>query len=281
MRKRLLRRIAWCFAALLLGAAAAPAHEDRDETLARLDRTIAASPKDPAPWRERAVLERRRGDFARAHADLGRAAKLGLGSALTQRERGLLWLAERRFAEAEASLRGVLAETPDDPPTLLAHARALAGLERFREASDTYERLVRIAPRSSPDVQLERIGAAEAAGGLERALGSAEQALAELGPVPALEQRALDLELRTGRIDAALARLDRLARAGGAREERLLQRAEILERAGREDAARNAYADTLGALAARTEARRGTPAAQTIAAEARDGIARLAAGDGP
>ncbi len=266
-----------------LGSIPARAHEDRDATLARLDAAIAATPGDPELWRSRAVLERRRGDFALAHADLTKAVDLGLGLVLAQRDRGLIWLEQGRFGDAEASLRSARAQSPNDAPTLLAHARALAGLERWREAADSYAALVALAPGSSPDVQLERIRATEAAGGssgIADALRATEAALAALGPVPALERAALDLEVRAGQVDAALARLDRQAgRAVVARDELLLRRAEILERAGRQQAARAAYAQALAALDARTRARRTTPAARRLEAQARAGIARLANGD--
>jgi tetratricopeptide (TPR) repeat protein len=113
------------------------------------------------------VLERRRGNFARAHADLTHAIELGIDPVLARRDLGLIWFDERRFDDAEASLRAAREQAPDDLPILLAHARALAALERWLEASDTYTRLLRLAPTSSPDVQLERIAAVEAAGGIE------------------------------------------------------------------------------------------------------------------
>jgi hypothetical protein len=47
--------------------------------------------------------------------------------------------------------------------------------------------------------------------GIADALRVTEAALAALGPVPALERAALDLEVRAGHVDAALARLDRHA----------------------------------------------------------------------
>jgi hypothetical protein len=268
---------------VVLGSVPAHAHEDRDATLTRLDEAIATAPDDPELWRSRAVLERRRGGFAQAHADLSKAVDLGLDRTLAQRDRGLIWLDERRFGDAEASLRSARTQSPQDAPTILAHARSLAGLERWREAADSYTALVALAPASSPDVQLERIHAAEMAGGpagMTDALRVTETALAALGSIPALEQAALDLEMRAGRVDAALARLDRLAGSGVlARDTVLLRRAEILERAGRQQAARAAYADALAALDARTQMRRATPAARQLESQAREGIARLAKGD--
>ncbi len=283
LQHRIYRGLALILICVALGSVPVHAHEDRDATLMRLDEAIAATPSDPELWRSRAVLERRRGGFLQAHADLTQAVDLGLDRGLAQRDRGLIWLEERRFRDAEASLRSARAQSPQDAPTILAHARALAGLERWREAADSYAALVAIAPASSPDVQLERIHATEMAGGpdgMADALRVTETAIATLGSVPALEQAALDLEVRAGQGDAAIARLDRLAGGGVlARDTLLLRRAAILERAGRPQAARDAYAEALAALDARTQARRATPAAKQLESQAREGIARLAKGD--
>ena len=283
LHHRTYRGLAPILICVALGSVPVHAHEDRDATLTRLDDAIAATPSDPELWRSRAVLERRRGGFVRAHADLTQAVDLGLDRTLAQRDRGLIWLAERRFGDAEASLRSARAQSPQDPSIVLAHSRALAGLERWREAADSYAALVAIAPAASPDVQLERIHATEAAGGpgaMADALRVTETALAALGSVPALEQATLDLEVRAGLVDTALARLDRLAGSGVlARDALLLQRAEILERAGRQQAARDAYAEALAALDEQTQARRATPAARKLESQAREGIARLAKED--
>lgn len=285
LQHRICRGLASLLICMAFGSVPVQAHEDRDATLLRIDDAIAATPDDPELWRSRAVLERRRGGFVQAHANLAKAVELGLDRTLAQRDRGLIWLDERRFGDAEASLRSARAQSPQDAPTILAHARALAGLERWREAADSYAALVALSPAASPDVQLERIHATEAAGGpdgVADALRVAATALVALGSVPALEQAALDLEMRAGLVEAALARLDRLRGSGVlALDTLLLRRAEILERAGRQQAARDAYAEALAALDARTPARRATPAARQLESQARDGIARLANGDAP
>jgi tetratricopeptide (TPR) repeat protein len=265
------------FLAAMLAGLPVRAHEPPDDTLARIDRAILASPGDAELWRQRALLLRRHRSFARAHADLARAVELGLDPSAAARERGLVLLDEGRSAEAEVALRSARASAPDDPATLLAHARSLAALGRWREAADTYARLVALAPGASPDVHLERVRALEDGGPavFEEAIGAAEAGLAALGPVPALEQVALALELRAGRLDAALARLERMARAGGRPEGFELQRAGILERAGRRDDARAAYRSALAALETVPPLRRRTPAFEQLAAQARAGVARL------
>lgn len=284
LQTRLSPAFALLLSCLVLGAVPVRAHEDRDDTLARLDATLAENPGDPELWRSRAVLERSRANFARAHADLTKAVDLGLAPALAQRDRGLIWLEAGRFADAEASLCSARAQSPRDLPTLLAHARALAGLERWREAAAAYAIVVELEPRSNPDVHLERVRSIEAAGGADafaEAVRAADAGIAVLGPVPALQQAALELEMRAGRVDAALARLDRMANAVKRHGSLLLQRAELFERAGRMRDASLAYADALAALEGQPETRRALPAARRIETRARDGITRLARQEAP
>lgn len=280
------RRVSRIFVALgtavLLASGAARAHGDPDAALRRLDAELAVHPDDAELWRSRALLLRRSRDFAGAHAALERAVAYGLAPALAHRDRGLLWLEEGRNAEAEAELRAARDLAPAELPTLLAHARVLAALARFEAAAATYARLVELAPKAGPDVRLEQVRAVAAGDGPDasaEAIRVADAAMAAIGPVPALEREALALELRAGRTDAALARLDRMLRGPERSESLLLQRADLLERAGRGTAAKAAYAETLAALGTRVAARSGTPLGKTIEGRARDGIARLAAGD--
>jgi predicted RNA polymerase sigma factor len=75
--------------------------------------------------------------------------------------------------------------------------------------------------------------------------------------VPSLALAALDLEVALGRHQAALARLDRLLAEGPRNEAWLARRGELLERAGRRDEARGAYARALELIATRPAERRG------------------------
>jgi Flp pilus assembly protein TadD len=270
--------LALCLGAAL-AAARASAHETLDEALAQVDAALARAPEDPELWRRRAALARAAGDFGRADADLDRAIAVGLAPARAERERGVTLERARRPAEAEPHLRRARALAPADLETLEAHAEALAALGRWREAADTWTRVVELAPGAGPDLHLARVRALASGGApaQDEALRAVDAAIASLGPVPALEQAGILLELRAGRSDAALARLERFPAAARRREAWQLQRAEILAQAGRVEAARAAYATALATLAQRPPARRHTPAALALEARAREGLARLPA----
>ena len=246
-----LRLLAAAGLAGALVALPAAAHESEGEALARLDLALAVAPRDAELWRRRAGLERSQGDFERSRADLDRACALGLAPALAERERGLSARAEGRLVDAESHLRRARELAPGDTGTLAAHAEALASLGRWREAADGYARVIELAPGAGPDLHLARVRALAAGGDatLGEALRALDEAEAKLGPVPALAQEGLALELRAGRTDAALARLDRLSAPARHREGWLVQRAEILERAGRPEQAKSAYAAALSSLA--------------------------------
>ena len=159
----------------------------------------------------------------------------------------------------------------------MAHAETLAELGRSRAAADAYARVIELAPRAGPEIFLARVRALAAGGdaSLAEALRALDEAEARLGPVPALAQEGVALELRAGRTDAALARLERASAPARRGESWLVQRAEILERAGRSQEAASEYAAALASLDRLPPTRRATPASLTLAARAREGIARL------
>ncbi len=258
--------------ALALSVTPAPAHETFDETLAQIDAALNTAPSDTELWRRRARLQRDRGDLASAKADLARACTLGLAPALAERERGLNARSEHRLDAAERHLQRARELAPRDVETLVAHAETLAELGRFRAAADSYARVIELTPHPGPEVFLARVRALAAGGGISEALRTLDEAQARLGPVPALAQEGVALELRAGRTDAALARLDLVSAPARRRESWRVQRAEILERSGRSEEAVLEYA---AALAELSSTRRVTPAATTLAMRAREGIERL------
>lgn len=263
---------------LALGVASRGARADRPlaESLAALDRQIERTPGDAALWLRRAELTRLdRSWDASLHA-VDRASELGLAAGEAERQRGETLLAAGRVVAAETSLRRARDAVPDDAATLLAHARALAALARFADAAHAYDRVVALAPRSTPDVHLERVRAHAAAGAVDAALSAAAEAEAAIGPVPAIEQAALEAELRDARFGAAIARIGRTIAARPGDPSLALQRAQILERSGRLDEANEAYRATLRAIDAMQPVRRTTPMASRSSLEARQGLERLA-----
>ena len=271
------RLLALAWLAGALAATPATAHESLDEALAHVDAELSADPRDAELWRRRASLERSGGDLERARADLAQACALGLAPAAAERERGLNARGEGRLAAAESHLQRARELAPLDVEALVAHAETLAELGRSRAAADAYARVIELAPHAGPEIFLARVRALAAGGdaSLAEALHALDEAEARLGPVPALTQEGVALELRAGRTDAALARLERASAPTRRRESWLVQRAEILESAGRSQEAASEYAAALASLDRLPPTRRATPASLTLASRAREGIERL------
>jgi tetratricopeptide (TPR) repeat protein len=260
---RLVRRssAALVLVAFLLSHTTVLAHGDFHVRVAALSTRIEEQPTADH-YLERSRLYRGHGDLAAALADLERAERLDP----TRADLGL----------HRVPLERVLAETPDHPEANLALARALADLGRSREAATHYGHAIRAAPVPIPAHYLERADALLAAGEPGAALSGLDEGLARLGPVAALANRAIEIELAQGRVDAALVRLDRLASLASRQETWLARRAEILEAAGRCAEARAAYAAVLAEVERLPPRRRATPAMRHLESRAREALAQLA-----
>ena len=99
-----------------------------------------------------------------------------------------------------------------------------------------------------------------AAGALsEPALRALDAGMTRVGRVVTLVMPAVDIEIELGRYEAALARLDELAKTAPPNPIWTARRGEVLEKAGRPAEARAEYAKALQLIDARSVARRGKP----------------------
>lgn len=269
------------FLAISLGAVifSAPSVVRGDDDVAlrlqEISKKIAASPKDASLFAWRADLHRFARDFDSALADCERARLLAPRDAAVCTVCGRV-LADAGYPRAAR----VVAETglgaaPDDPELRMLHARMLAKLGDALGAWDDYSAVIRAVPAPGPDLYLERSDALAAAGleHLDRALGGLEEGIARLGPVITLELRALELEEKLGRVDAALARIERLMADAKRKETWLVRKGDVLRRAGRANEAGEAYRAALAALDSLPPNLRASKAMQDLEKQARAGIA--------
>ena len=273
------RRSAAFGLALLLSASPAAAAGSLGERLSVLDAALAARPEDAALWLERATLLREDGQAERALEDVARAEKAGAEPGSLERERGLVLLELWRPEAAAVALARALESRPQDAFARAMRARALEATGREREAAAEYARALADAPQAAaaPEWFVGRARALAAATppDLDAAIRALDDASAALGPAPAFDLTALELEVRAGHTDAALARLDRIAASSPRPEGLLVQRGELLEYARRPQEAGAAYGAALAAMEGLPPQQRATPAASKLATRARDGIARL------
>jgi tetratricopeptide (TPR) repeat protein len=260
--------------ALAIGPAAL-AHGPLDASIAQTTRELAERPVDADLWARRAELHRVHGDLAAAEEDLARAAAIAPGLLELDLYRGRLALDAGRFELAEQAFARFLTRSPGSVAAHAQRAEALLRLGRLREAADAYASALRIRPGAG--LYLAHARTLTLAGDADGALVTLDQAVSTLGPVYSLERYAIDLELAAQRYDAALERLDRLHAGAARRDGWLVERAEILARAGRSREARVSYAEARVALEELPPSRRGAVATHALEVRLREGLARLPA----
>jgi tetratricopeptide (TPR) repeat protein len=231
-------------AAALCGFASA--HGGRDDHIASVDAQIASQPAGAALYLRRAELHRIYREFDEADEDYAQAL------ALEPEHPEAVWLRARSKLEggkagvAISQLNAYLERFPEHASARLTRARALFAIGNSAQSAADYAIALAALPETPPELYIEQRDAQQSAGiSWEIQLASIERGLRRLGPVPSLEDAALELELRAKRWDAALSRLERQA-SGAARQERwLYRRGLVLAQAGRADEALKAFRATL------------------------------------
>lgn len=262
-------------AALALAVAASVlAHGTLDEQIQAVTAQIAQDPSAAPLYLRRGELHRIHEDWDAALADYERAAALAPVDDTIDFLRGRALLQAGAPAPARMALDRYLARHPDHAEALITRARALRALAQFRAAAADYTRAIERLPRPDPDHYLERARIQVAAREVKAALAGLDAGIARLGPVPALQLFAIELELKRGRVDAALARLDTVAAQSPRQETWLARRGDILAQAGRRTEARSAYAAALAAIEALPAGARQTKAVIDLEGQVRNALAR-------
>ena len=271
------------FAALFL-TEEAPAHPDLTEAQDMIAHAIEEDPENAALYLRRGTLETKSRDWDAAVASWLKAASLGADRNITDvalanalRESGL-----NKAALAAAEI--ALDRDDRNGPAYLARAQIHQSSGRDRECADDFRRAVELIERPQPgmvllamDAQRARPAAASVAGlapldndsperpgeteDLRRrnvlaALDVADAAQSKLGPIAAIQERALELELELGRYDRALERIDTLIAQAPKHPIWVARRAEILEADGKVLAAAEGYQQAVNLIAARPPDRR-------------------------
>lgn len=194
--------------ALLLAVATVQAHPGADLRLDVLDRLIAQKPGAQDLHIRRAALLSHEGDFDAAQAELERSRRLGDPGAIDF-ELGVLEFRRGRFAEAQVALDRWLVRTPRDPDALLYRARANSELGQTARALTDYQAHFALAAAPNPGDWLAAARLLEHEDP-QRSLELLEAGLQRLGPVASLQELAVAIERRTGRLDRALVRWEAL-----------------------------------------------------------------------
>lgn len=251
------------------------AHGTFHERLRHMQEEIEARPGDPLLQCRMAELHSEHGNLPEALAAVERAAEIDPEYVLLDLVRGAIFLQTRRLPEARAALDRYLTKSPGNSHALLLRARTKVAAVEPGEALADYREALRVATNPQPDLYQEVSDALLAQGSSDEALTVLETGLRVLGPIPSLTLRAMDLEVGTGRFDAALSRVDFLQKSAPRPEPWMAKRAALLAQAGRTAEARQNWNALLVHLAALPNLERGSHSMSMLAEQARRALAAL------
>lgn len=218
-------------------------------------------------------------------------------------KRGEMYLVERHGDEAFAEFNRVLALAPQRHEVwfLLAksqmllnhHDQALASVDQYLQKADNdasrrrgqllkgeilsvaghwqaagnaYLQAIELSNPVEPDSVLFAVAAFRQGGNIDQALAVLQTGIERLGPLAALHEQALELEMLSGRYDAALRRVEEML-AGNQRLAFLLyQKGVILKALARQDEAKLAFDDGLRAIANLPADKQKTPVLEKLKA---------------
>jgi len=233
---------------------------------------LAADPADTAAYLERAQLYRAKGAVEEAEEDLGIVERLRPHSREAELVRAQLWRDGGRLEAARDLLDGTIARWPtwDEARELRGEIRAALG--DLPHAIADFDTAIAFSRRPNPDHYLTR---ARWNAGLvppddDRLLAGLDEGIERLHAPPALVSFAIDIEVRAGWFDRALARVDEMLAQAPGKATWLARRGDILDAAGRSLEASASYTEALAALDALPPARRAAPASAALAARLRD-----------
>ena len=213
--------------------APALAHGTSHELIEAATRAITEKPQDAALYLRRAFLHLEHGDWNACLIDVNEAERRqtqDIGAGLL---RGRALAAGGRFAEARVVLDTLVASHPDHPPALMQRARVLGALEEKAQAADEFVRAMSLVEQPEPDHVFELVSFLRAAGRDADALAAIDKALGRMRGLQSLVDRAVEIEMKLGRHDAALHRMDEAIQGASAKEPLFAKRASLLARAGR------------------------------------------------
>ena len=249
-------------------------HGTLHEKIENLRAAIAKKPENAALRRQLASVYCAHGDWQQALGELERAESLAPGCADVDLLRGQALLSGNQPAEAKRSIDEFLAAEPPNSHALRLRARAFAALKDPERSLADYRASLRLGV-TDPDLVLEAADALNANGHAEEAVQLLSAALAQVGEIPVLVRRAMELEISTGQFDSALKRVDRLQKFAPRPEPWMAKRASLLAQAGRIPESRAAWESLLAHLSELPNLERGSKPMNLLAEQARQALAAL------
>lgn len=232
----------WTGVAMLIIAGVAAAHGPLHEQIQQLTHELTRHPDDAARLVRRGELLLLHGLPDQARTDLERVATLRPDDVTNDFRLGQVDLDQGATNAAVQRLTRFVKARPRSLTGQRTLAQALLADGQPRSAASHFEAAIALSAEPLPDWYLEQARALQAAEAMpQEVLACLDAGIARYGPLPALQLLAIDLEMRRGETDAALARLDALAARAERKERWLARRGDVLWQAGRTHEARVAF----------------------------------------
>jgi len=267
-------------AQLLFGAACGLAHPDLIEQIAKVSDEMGRAGETPERLQQRAELFRRHAQFDAALADIATAERLQTNAPPLTLERARILCDAGRSNEALAAVQEVLARTANQVEALIIRAKCRAKLGDKDAAIADFNAAIASSDRPAPDWFLQRARLLAESGKLAEASRSLDEIASNTPFASPAQLTAINYDRRRGAFDSALARVDTLIRFYPVKEPWRTLQAEILEQAGRREAARTAFRDVITGIESYPATRRKLELTKQLEERARAGLARTADSSG-
>ena len=262
----------WCWTML---TAPLLAHGTHSQLLADVDGKLRENPADGRLWFRRACLLVEHEDWEQALTDLDRAESLLPGELPTSLMRGRAMALAGKLPEAKSALDHHIARFPDDNRGYITRAGVLWKLDAREQSLTDYRTALKMVKDLQPDLIQDAASAMAANGHAGEALDVLNTGIAKLGNIPALANKALEIETAAGHYDAALARVEELKKTAPRPEPWMARRASLLAMAKRNDDSRTAWQALLTHLAKLPNLERGSHSMQLLTEQAQAAIEAL------
>jgi predicted Zn-dependent protease len=235
---------------------------------------LKTKPNDALLFYKRGELYRAHHEYAHALGDYAQAELLDPGIELIYLSRGRVFYESGRFPDAYRALTQFLQMAPGHADALLLRARTRIRLGQLNAAELDFAESQANSKDPSPQLYLERAANLSQSAKAGAALAVLDQGLARFGPLAALDDAALTIELRAKRWPQALRRVDAMLSRSEHKEQLLARKAQILEAAGDKAAAREVRQAALLQIAGLPETKRKLESTRKLTQELQSGLAR-------
>lgn len=262
---------------LLISRPATRGHGDDLMLIEALTEELARQP-DADLLIRRGELFRHHQEWAKAEADFLAAARFDPSLTSIDFFRARTLLEAGAPDKARPLIEHFVARMPEEAEGWFLRGDILAALGQHESGAADYAQGIQHAPHARPEHFLRRARLLHAAPGVDpvRVLAALDDGIAQLGPVIALVEYAITIEVERKNYDGALARIMTAMKHSPRREQWLVRRGDILAGCNRIDEAIVSYREALAAIQALPERYRKTVPVEKLDRDARSALLRLA-----